>query len=65
MKVAFDKMILKNGSDMDLPADIKAVGFADQFDPATNAEQINQMGGGPGVRVGAVPPVPAGWYQPH
>ncbi len=55
LKVAFDKMILKNGSDMALPANIKAVGFADQFDPATNSEQIGQMGGGPGVRVGSPP----------
>ena len=44
LKVAFDKMILKNGSDMALPANIKALGFADQFDPATNSEQINQNG---------------------
>jgi hypothetical protein len=51
LKVAFDKMILKNGSDMALPANIKAVGFADQFDPATNSEQINQGGGG-GIRFG-------------
>ncbi|MGB8732768.1 MAG: hypothetical protein WCC99_16085 [Candidatus Sulfotelmatobacter sp.] len=55
LKVAFDKMILKNGSEMALPANIKAVGFADQFDPATNSEQIGQMGGGPGIRVGNPP----------
>jgi hypothetical protein len=52
LKVAFDKMILKNGSDMALPANIKAVGFADQFDPATNSEQINQMGGSGGIASG-------------
>ncbi len=55
LKVAFDKMILKNGSEMALPANIKAVGYADQFDPATNSEQIGQMGGGPGIRVGTPP----------
>jgi hypothetical protein len=35
LKIAFDKMLLKNGSDMALPANIKTLGFADQFDPAT------------------------------
>jgi hypothetical protein len=50
LKIVFDKMILKNGSDMPLPATIKAIGFADQFDPATNSEMITQMGNGPGVR---------------
>ncbi len=55
LKVAFDRMILKNGSEMALPANIQAVGYADQFDPATHSEQINQMGGGPGVRLGSPP----------
>jgi hypothetical protein len=55
LKIAFDKMILKNGSDIPLPATIKAIGFADQFDPATNSEQVTQMGNGPGIRT-APPP---------
>ena len=66
LKIAFDKMILKNGSDMALPANIKTLGFADQFDPATNSEQINQMGGSSGIRVGAPPEgvIGAGSGQP-
>lgn len=55
LKIAFDKMILKNGSEMPLPATIKAVGYASEFDPATNAEQITQMGSGPGMRTAAPP----------
>ncbi|HKN69962.1 MAG TPA: hypothetical protein VJX30_02960 [Terriglobales bacterium] len=47
IRIVFDKMILKNNSDMALPATIKAVGYADQFDPATNSETITAMGGGP------------------
>ncbi|MFZ0686470.1 MAG: hypothetical protein WAM89_13075 [Terriglobales bacterium] len=48
IRIVFDKMILKNDSEMALPATIKAVGFADQFNPATDIETINNMGGGPG-----------------
>jgi hypothetical protein len=45
LRIVFDKMILKNGSDMALPATIKAVGFAEDFNPATDTEIINAMGG--------------------
>lgn len=48
LRIVFDKMILKNGNAMALPAFIKAVGFVEEFNPATNSEQINAMGGGPG-----------------
>jgi hypothetical protein len=48
LDIVFDKMVLKNGTSMPLPAFIKAVGFADQFNPATNIEAINRMGGTPG-----------------
>jgi hypothetical protein len=48
MRIVFDKMVLKNGTSMALPAFIQAVGFADQFNPATNIEAINRMGGTPG-----------------
>ena len=48
LRIVFDKMVLKNGTSMSLPAFIKAVGFVDEFNPATNSEQINAMGGGPG-----------------
>src|ERR1700690_68396 len=48
IRIVFDKMILKNNSERARPATIKAVGFADQFNPATNSEVINNMGGGPG-----------------
>jgi hypothetical protein len=45
LRIAFDKMILKNSSEMALPAAIKAVGYADQFNPATDSEVIDSMGG--------------------
>ena len=48
LRIVFDKMVLKNGNPMPLPAFIKAVGFVEEFNPATNSEQINSMGGGPG-----------------
>ncbi|HTR25053.1 MAG TPA: hypothetical protein VMI10_13815 [Terriglobales bacterium] len=48
LRIVFDKMVLKNGNPMPLPAFIKAVGFVAEFNPATNSEQINAMGGGPG-----------------
>src|SRR5208283_4763637 len=48
IRIVFDKMILKNNSDMALPATIKAVGYADQFNPATDTETVTSMGGGPG-----------------
>jgi len=47
LKVVFEKMILKNGSEMELPANIQAVGFADQYDSSTS-EWSNQRGGGSG-----------------
>jgi hypothetical protein len=45
LRVVFDKMILKNGTEIALPATIKAVGFAEEFNPATDSEVINSMGG--------------------
>jgi hypothetical protein len=48
LEISFDKMVLKNGTSMPLPAFIKAVGFVEEFNPTTNIETINQMGGGPG-----------------
>jgi hypothetical protein len=48
IRIVFDKMVLKNNSEMSLPATIKAVGFADQINPATDIEAINRMGGTPG-----------------
>jgi hypothetical protein len=45
IRIVFDKMILKNNSEMALPATIKAVGFVDQFNPATDIEAVNRMGG--------------------
>jgi len=53
--IAFDKMILKNGSEMALAANIQAIGFADEFNPATDTEMVGQMGAGPGVRQGPPP----------
>jgi hypothetical protein len=57
MRIVFDKMVLKNGTSMPLPAFIQAVGYADQFNPATNIEAINRMGG---TSAGAGQPQPAG-----
>jgi hypothetical protein len=48
MTIVFDKMILKNGTGMPLPAIIQAVGYAEQFNPADGSETINAMGGGTG-----------------
>jgi hypothetical protein len=53
--IAFDKMILNDGSEMSLAANIQAIGFADEFNPATDTEMIGQMGGGPGIRSGPAP----------
>jgi hypothetical protein len=54
IKIAFDKMILKDGSEMPMTANIQAVGFVDDYDPTrdaqvgTNTQTISRMGGGPG-----------------
>jgi hypothetical protein len=48
IRIVFDKMILKNGSDMALPAIIQAIGFAELFNPATYESTVLKMGGGPG-----------------
>lgn len=45
MRIVFDKMVLKNGTSMALPAFIKAVGYGDQFNPATDQDMSTQMGG--------------------
>lgn len=45
MRIVFDKMVLKNGTSMALPAFIKAVGYADQFNPSTDQDLSTQMGG--------------------
>lgn len=45
LRIVFDKMVLKNGNPMPLPAFIKAVGYADQFNPSTDQDMSTQMGG--------------------
>ncbi|MGA9473905.1 MAG: hypothetical protein WBV36_15670 [Terriglobales bacterium] len=45
VRIVFDKMVLKNGTSMALPAFIKAVGYADQFNPSTDQDLSTQMGG--------------------
>jgi hypothetical protein len=64
LEIMFDKMVLKNGTSMALPAFIQAVGFADQFNPATNIEAINRMGGTAGGQgqsePGAITATPSG-----
>jgi len=64
--IVFDKMILKDGSEMPMTASIQAIGFADDFNPATDSEMIGQMGAGPGQRQGSAPGgvVGAGSGQP-
>jgi len=45
LKIVFDKVILKNGSDVALPATIQAVGYPDQFVPTDYSAMTNVMGG--------------------
>ncbi|MGB8012807.1 MAG: hypothetical protein WCF68_14430 [Terriglobales bacterium] len=55
IRIVFDKMILKNDSEMALPATIKAVGFAEEFNPATDSETATSMGGATGGSAGNGP----------
>lgn len=47
--IVFDKMILKDGYEMALPAAIQAIGFADTFVPVNDDQTITKMGGNTGV----------------
>jgi len=44
LKIVFDKLILKNGSEVALPATIQALGFPDQFS-STNLAMMSGAGG--------------------
>ena len=48
MTVVFDKMILKDGYEMKLPATIQAVGFPDTYVDVNNDQTITKMGGNVG-----------------
>ncbi len=50
LRIAFDKMILKNDSEMALPAMIQAVGFGDAS--LGTSEEVPQSSGAPGKYVG-------------
>jgi hypothetical protein len=56
LRIVFDKMILKNDSDMALPATIQAVGFADPSQTATSETPLNA--GSPGSYAGQKMPTP-------
>jgi len=63
--IAFDKVILKDGYEMALPAAIQAIGFADSFVPVNDDQTITKMGGNVGVQPGAgTGPIGAGSGQP-
>jgi len=46
--IKFDKMILKDGYEMALPATIQAIGFADTYVDVNNDQTITSMGGNVG-----------------
>jgi len=47
--IAFDKMVLKNGTEMALPATIQAIGLMDSLNMVSNEQMINNMGGNVGT----------------
>jgi len=64
--IAFDKMVLKDGYEMALPAAIQAIGFADTFVPVNDDQTITKMGGNvgttqPGGAIGAGSGQPSGY----
>ena len=46
--IKFDKMVLKDGYEMALPASIQAIGFADTYVDVNNDQTITSMGGNVG-----------------
>jgi hypothetical protein len=47
--IVFDKLVLKDGSDMALPAKIQAIGFPDTTVSVNNDQTITKMGGNVGT----------------
>ena len=47
--IAFDKMVLKDGTEMALPATIQAIGLMDSMNMVSNEQMMNNMGGNVGT----------------
>jgi hypothetical protein len=60
--IVFDKLVLKDGSEMALPATIQAIGFPDSTVPINDDQTINKMGGNVGTQ--PVGPIGSGGGQP-
>ncbi len=61
--IVFDKLVLKDGSEMSLPAKIQAIGFPDTTVPANDDQTINKMGANAGAQ--PVGPIGSGAGQPR
>jgi len=60
--IVFDKLVLKDGSEMALPATIQAIGFPDSTVPINDDQTINKMGGNVGTQPAG--PIGSGGGQP-
>ena len=61
--IVFDKLVLKDGSEMALPAKIQAIGFPDSTVPLNDDQTINKMGANAGAQ--PVGPIGPGAGQPN
>jgi hypothetical protein len=61
--IVFDKLVLKDGFEMALPATIQAIGFPDLTVPVNDDQTINKMGGNVGTTQSATT-IGAGGGQP-
>jgi len=61
--IVFDKLVLKDGFEMTLPATIQAIGFPDSTVPINDDQTINKMGGNVGTTQSATT-IGAGGGQP-
>ncbi len=61
--IVFDKLVLKDGFEMALPAKIQAIGFPDSTVPVNDDQTINKMGGNVGTTQSATT-IGAGSGQP-
>jgi hypothetical protein len=61
--IVFDKLVLKDGSEMPLPAKIQAIGFPDSTVPINDDQTVNKMGGNVGTTQSATT-IGAGGGQP-
>lgn len=60
--IVFDKLVLKDGFEMALPAKIQAIGFPDSTVEVNDDQTINKMGGNVGTQ--PVGPIGSGGGQP-